>query len=754
MAQQRSHVPKFGNWENEDNVPYTAYFDKARKGRTGAKMINPNDPEENPDAYSSSADTSLTKGNADGGKPVEQPVVVKTTHERHRSKEDNDLRQFSNSPGHHNNTARRASNDLSNQRHVGGVGGGGGRGRPARPSVGSEQSIEKSPLHRQARAAGRDSPSWEGKSSYEGSHGTPGRSRLRPRSDDTPDHGAAVPKFGEWDETNPASADGFTHIFNKVREERQTGAGRVGTPEPSYPHRRPDSNDAAKVCHSFLLCIEMELIGAAVSHGAENSVYADSLCALKIIFNVLESDSVRYACYPVSSFQEIHKYAGSDLSSSSEKPVSILLINWGCHRDLRKVLKLGPAARVFVVDSHRPIHLHNLFQLFRKLKKEYYRMGTFHGKPSGCLMYELSHSLRKNTNELLWLACVSLTDQFVHERLTDERYQAGVMELEQHINSSGNLDAVTSVTLKDGTKIRAPCASRIAYEDEPRLMLLQEWNLFDSMLCSSYMATKLKTWSDNGMKKLKLLLARMGFALVDCQQKFQYMNLEVKKKMKDEFERFLPEYGLTDFYYRSFLRLHGYSSRVSAADVVYGVTALLESFVKTDGSCASKQFGVAYDALSLGNLDKLKDGMQHAIKIQRAILRQGSTAITKSGCIRSGRKFRWVKLEDSVDTKLLGYPQALTKFCYFLMDALREKGARMKPLLCACLLHEPNKVLIVGVCGKPRLGAVQGNAFGIAFRNAAEEIGAEFFHELFESSWIVLDTASVNSFMVRLTEKL
>ncbi|XP_030547834.2 cell division control protein 45 homolog [Rhodamnia argentea] len=563
----------------------------------------------------------------------------------------------------------------------------------------------------------------------------------------------------------------------------------------------------------------------------------DSLCALKVIFHVLESDSVQYACYPVSSFREIHKYAGSSMSAeegAGAGAVTILLINWGCHRDLRRVLDLGPGARVFVVDSHRPIHLCNLsegndqvvvlytrddenqadlaydfdvsalanasdlmsddeiddeaseseeendsdseeeerrtgsrkrrkvseenaddpVQLFRKLKKEYYRMGTFHGKPSGCLMYDLSHSLRKNTNELLWLACVSLTDQFVHERLTDERYLAGVMELEQHINSSGNLDAVTSVTLKDGTKIRAPDSSRIAYEDEPRLMLLQEWNLFDSMLCSSYIAPKLKTWSDNGMKKLKLLLARMGFALVDCQQKYQYMNLEVKRKMKDEFERFLPEYGLSDFYYRSFLRLHGYSSRVSAADVVYGVTALLESFVKSDGSCASKQFGVAYDALSLSNLDKLKAGMQHAIKIQRAILRQGSGAITKSGSIRSGRKFRWVKLEDSVDTKLLGYPQALTKFCYFLMDALKEKGARMKPLLCACLSQEPNKVLVVGVCGKPRLGALQGNAFGIAFRNAAEEIGADFFHELFESSWIVLDSSAVNSFMIRLTEKL
>ena len=283
----------------------------------------------------------------------------------------------------------------------------------------------------------------------------------------------------------------------------------------------------------------------------------DSLCALKIIFHILESDSVRYSCYPVSSFQEIRQYAGSDLSSSSEEPVTMLLINWGCQRDLQKELKLGPAARVFVVDSHRPIHLHNLsdqndqvvvlytsddeqladlaydFEVmelanasyclhnseldseededsesededveeeggrrdgsrkrrilssegeeepasrrFKKLKRDYYRMGTFHGKPSGSLMYDLSHSLRKNTNELLWLACVSLTDQFVHEKLTDERYEAGVMELQQHINSLGNLDAVTSVTLKDGTKVRAPDSSRIAYEEEPRLRLLREW---------------------------------------------------------------------------------------------------------------------------------------------------------------------------------------------------------------------------------------------------------------------------------------
>lgn len=85
------------------------------------------------------------------------------------------------------------------------------------------------------------------------------------------------------------------------------------------------------------------------------------------------------------------------------------------------------------------------------------------------------------------------------------------------------------------------------------------------------------------------------------------MNVEIKRKMKEEFEEFLPEYGLNDFYYRGFCLLHGYSSRISAADVVYGVTALLESFVESDGSCASMQFGVAYDALSLSKFEKLEN---------------------------------------------------------------------------------------------------------------------------------------------------
>ncbi|GAB4848038.1 hypothetical protein Ancab_002698 [Ancistrocladus abbreviatus] len=36
--------------------------------------------------------------------------------------------------------------------------------------------------------------------------------------------GGPLPKFGEWDVNNPASAEGFTVIFNKVRDQKKTNA--------------------------------------------------------------------------------------------------------------------------------------------------------------------------------------------------------------------------------------------------------------------------------------------------------------------------------------------------------------------------------------------------------------------------------------------------------------------------------------------------------------------------------------------------
>lgn len=41
--------------------------------------------------------------------------------------------------------------------------------------------------------------------------------------------GRALPKFGEWDVNDPATADGFTVIFTKAGEDKKTGRSSTKT---------------------------------------------------------------------------------------------------------------------------------------------------------------------------------------------------------------------------------------------------------------------------------------------------------------------------------------------------------------------------------------------------------------------------------------------------------------------------------------------------------------------------------------------
>ncbi|GMI69229.1 RPM1 interacting protein 4 [Hibiscus trionum] len=249
---QRSRVPKFGTWENERDVPYTAYFDKARQGRSGGKIVNPNDPQESPEVHRDYV--APIRAPPESDEPVGHGPA-RRGHERGRSREEGDLKQYGDSPARNENVNRRPSGDYAPSRYGRGVSSGDPPKRSTRASIGSENSIDKSPLHHQARSTGRGSmasPAWEGKASHESSHGTPGRSRMRPsaRGNESPDIGAAVPKFGDWDESNPSSADGYTHIFNQVREERNNG-GRV-TPGDRSPYNtsrnRKPTNSGGKCC--------------------------------------------------------------------------------------------------------------------------------------------------------------------------------------------------------------------------------------------------------------------------------------------------------------------------------------------------------------------------------------------------------------------------------------------------------------------------------------------------------------------------
>ncbi|CAD6207646.1 unnamed protein product [Miscanthus lutarioriparius] len=212
-------VPKFGSWEDEGDHLYTQYFENARKGKSPGRSASQNDHSGDPEALSKDSPSAKASPLRTGS----DPVVQKPKDERRANRED-DLRR-------HEAPARRPYAESATHKH--GV-------NTSYDSATRKTGMERSPLHphHQARVVnkgGVSSPSWERRGSSEGHRGmaptTPGRSKMRPsgRGDETPERGSAVPKFGEWDEKDPSTGEGFTDIFNKVREEKQSGNAPVIT---------------------------------------------------------------------------------------------------------------------------------------------------------------------------------------------------------------------------------------------------------------------------------------------------------------------------------------------------------------------------------------------------------------------------------------------------------------------------------------------------------------------------------------------
>lgn len=186
-------VPTFGNWEN-DGVPYTQYFERARKGKGGVKAT----PEEGNDSISS--DAPPVQASPARTKASLNPAQAADPYEIEPRK----------TVGWDAGKAPRGSESTAHKMGT----------RP-------DRSVENSPLNqhtpgRFAGKAGSASP-YQSKVPSERSHDvaptTPGRSRLQQR-DEIPKQAASVPKFGDWDEADPAGGAGFTAVFNRVKDER------------------------------------------------------------------------------------------------------------------------------------------------------------------------------------------------------------------------------------------------------------------------------------------------------------------------------------------------------------------------------------------------------------------------------------------------------------------------------------------------------------------------------------------------------
>ena len=117
-------------------------------------------------------------------------------------------------------------------------------------------------------------------------------------------------------------------------------------------------------------------------------------------------------------------------------------------------------------------------------------------------LYLLATVLERADNDLLWLAILSITYQYVSSKIGRDRYEA---YHELFADEVVRLNAIPA-----GVKVPNPDDRSIAKSEELRFTLFRHWNLYDSMLHSGYVAGRLGIWKEKGRKRLQGLLAKMG----------------------------------------------------------------------------------------------------------------------------------------------------------------------------------------------------------------------------------------------------
>lgn len=401
--------------------------------------------------------------------------------------------------------------------------------------------------------------------------------------------------------------------------------------------------------------------------------------------------------------------------------------------------------------------------------QQYYKMGSSFSDPISSMMYSLASELGREDNDLLWLTIVGVTSMELYGkssagvaapvRTANRNRQTGWMGvrgarlrqlLRDEVRRLNPPEIANGRVAPENTGVipttaRSPEDTGIRLSPEPRFLLIRHWSLYDSMLHSPYLFSRLKTWSETGIKRLHKLLAKMGVSLAQCKQSYTHMDMMLKRELRAKLLQYGTMYNLeemvpavdTDGKDRAgakdgwgFVRSWGWRATLSAQDVGVVIGALLEvgkhaqaldmayaasqasREIEDDAEVAAQgeewvgRFWEAYDALE--DIDALKAGLPTAQFLYRAIYRTGTSLINKKQ-IKHLRAFRLCVVKDGPDVSLFAHPSALTKLSLWIGEALGEQereahgklshGGRGTPLVVASLHEKRGVYVVVGTGG-------------------------------------------------------
>lgn len=431
-------------------------------------------------------------------------------------------------------------------------------------------------------------------------------------------------------------------------------------------------------------------------------------------------------------------------------------------------------------SSPRPPRQPSVRALRRKLLRDrrkytatlekYYSGGATYSEPISSILYSLAEDLGREDNDLLWHAIVGVSSLELYGRsmtgvgistsldaggsagwggergerirqvLRDEVRRLNPPDPSETSRENGRGESSGVIP----TTARSPTDTSIRLSPEPRFLMIRHWSLYDSMLHSPYLASRLHIWSDVGRKRLHKLLAKMGVSLSQCKQSYTHMDMDLKRGLRERLLTYAPLYGLDGLVPPrasagggkegwGFVRSWGWKACLSAHDVGVIVGAILEvgksgvgagdtsrnwdrgrgeqrELVDEEGKAEGEEwvqrFWEAYDALA--NIEALKHALPTAQHLHRAILRTGTSLIEKRQ-IRHLRAFRMAVVKEGPDVQMFTHPAALTKLALWVGEAIAEqerdqrgkigKAGRGTPLVLASLNDARGVYVVVGTGG-------------------------------------------------------
>ncbi|XP_029400290.1 cell division control protein 45 homolog isoform X1 [Mus pahari] len=378
-----------------------------------------------------------------------------------------------------------------------------------------------------------------------------------------------------------------------------------------------------------------------------------------------------------------------------------------------------------------------------------YEQYEYYGTSSAMVMFDLAWMMSKDLNDMLWWAIVGLTDQWVHDKITQMKYVTDVGILQRHVSRHNHRNEA------EENMLSVDC-TRISFEYDLCLVLYQHWSLHESLYNTSYTAARFKLWSVHGQKRLQEFLADMGLPLKQVKQKFQSMDVSLKENLREMIEESANKFGMKDMRVQTFSIQFGFKHKFLASDVVFATMSLMESPEK-DGS-GTDHFIQALDSLSRSNLDKLYLGLELAKKHLQATQQTIASCLCTNLVTSQGPFLYCSLMEGTPDVTLFSKPASLSLLSRHLLKSFvystKNRRCKLLPLVMAAPLSvEQGTVTVVGIPPETD-SSDRKNFFGRAFEKAAESTSSRTLHNYFDLSVIELKAEDRSKFLDALVSLL